>query len=126
MRAAGSEQASRLANPAAFVRRIARNLLIDRSRRRQTDVTVFPLDENRDIASPPEQMLELEAADLRRIYEDAVRSLPEKTRCVFLLSRDDELTYGQIGERLGITVATVQYHMVRAIAIVAAAVKDHR
>ncbi|AXB76568.1 RNA polymerase sigma factor [Novosphingobium sp. P6W] len=126
VRAAGSEQASRLANPAAFVRRIARNLLIDRSRRRQTDVTVFPLDENRDIASPPEQMLELEAADLRRIYEDAVRSLPEKTRCVFLLSRDDELTYGQIGERLGITVATVQYHMVRAIAIVAAAVKDHR
>lgn len=126
MRAAGSEQASRLANPAAFVRRIARNLLIDRSRRRQTGVTVFPLDEHRDIASPPEQMLELEAADLRRIYEDAVRSLPEKTRCVFLLSRDDELTYGQIGERLGITVATVQYHMVRAIAIVAAAVKDHR
>lgn len=125
-RAAGSEQASRLANPAAFVRRIARNLLIDRSRRRETDVVVFALDEQRDLACPPAQTLELEAADLRRIYEEAVGGLPEKTRCVFMLSRDEELTYSQISERLGITVATVQYHMVRAIAIVAAAVKDHR
>lgn len=87
---------------------------------------VFPLDEQRDLACPPAQMLELEAADLHRIYEEAVGGLPEKTRCVFMLSRDEELTYSQISERLGITVATVQYHMVRAIAIVAAAVKDHR
>ena len=40
MRAASSDQASRLINPAAFIRRIARNLLIDRARRliREFDV----------------------------------------------------------------------------------------
>ncbi|MGE3876902.1 MAG: RNA polymerase sigma factor [Parvibaculaceae bacterium] len=128
VRAAGSAQASRLVNPAAFVRRIARNLLIDRARRRESNnnIVVFPLDEQRDVSVPPEQTLNLEAADLLRIYEQAVNDLPEKTRRVLMMSRDDELTYSQISEQLGISMATVQYHMVRAIAIVAAAVKDHR
>jgi RNA polymerase sigma-70 factor (ECF subfamily) len=127
-RAAGSAQASRLANPAAFVRRIARNLLIDRARRRESDnnIVIFPLDEQRDASVLPEQTLNLEAADLLRIYEQAVNDLPEKTRRVFVMSRDEELTYSQISEQLGISMATVQYHMVRAIAFVAAAVKDHR
>lgn len=127
-RAASSAQASRLANPAAFVRRIARNLLIDRARRRAShnNVVIFPLDEQRDMSVPPEQTLDLEAADLLRIYEQAVNDLPEKTRRVFMMSRDEELTYSQISEQLGISMATVQYHMVRAIAFVAAAVKDHR
>jgi RNA polymerase sigma-70 factor (ECF subfamily) len=118
----------RLANPAAFVRRIARNLLIDRARRRASDnnIVIFPLDEQRDVSVPPEQTLDLEAADLLRIYEQAVNDLPEKTRRVFMMSRDEELTYSQISEQLGISMATVQYHMVRAIAFVAAAVKDHR
>ncbi len=127
-RAASSAQASRLANPAAFVRRIARNLLIDRARRRESDnnIVIFPLDEQRDASVLPEQTLNLEAADLLRIYEQAVNDLPEKTRRVFVMSRDEELTYSQISEQLGISMATVQYHMVRAIAFVAAAVKDHR
>jgi len=127
VRAAGSVQASRLINPAAFIRRIARNLLIDRTRRRKSDtVVLFPLEEHRDASVQPQQLLDLEAADLLRIYQQAVNDLPEKTRRVFMMSRDDELTYSQISEQLGISVATVQYHMVRAIAFVAAAVKEYR
>src|SRR3546814_15582045 len=80
----------------------------------------------RDASVLPEQTLDLEAADLLRIYKQAVNDLPEKTRRVFMMSRDEELTYSQISEQLGISMATVQYHMVRAIAFVAAAVKDHR
>lgn len=116
-RAAGSQHASRLINPAAFVRRIARNLLIDRARHEERhNVVFFPLDEQRDLASEPQQSWDLEAADLRRLYEEAVDSLPEKTRRVFLMHRVDELSYREIHECLGISVATVEYHMINALA----------
>ncbi|MCW2387179.1 RNA polymerase sigma-70 factor (ECF subfamily) [Sphingobium sp. B11D3B] len=127
-RAAGSRQAPYLANPAAFVRRIARNLLIDRARRRKREQSVvfYSLDEQQDISAPPEQETALQAVELMRTYQQALDALPEKTRNVFLMSRDEEMTYGEISAALGITAATVQYHMVRAIAFVAAAMKDHR
>lgn len=119
LRAASSEQAGRLINPAAFVRRIARNLLIDRARKLGRDnVVIFPLDEQRDLVAQPEQSLNLEASDLLRLYEDAVDRLPEKTRRVFLMHRVDEMSYREIHERLGISVATVEYHMVKALAYI--------
>jgi RNA polymerase sigma factor (sigma-70 family) len=126
-RAAGSRQAGVLANPAAFLTRIARNLLIDRARRRQANnVIMFPLDEARDQVVPPEQDMAIQASDLQRSYEQAIDRLPEKTRRVFLMSRAENLTYRQISEELGITVATVEYHMMRAIAFVATAMEAHR
>lgn len=119
-RAAGSEQASRLDNPAAFLRRIARNLLIDRSRRRAANaVSVVAMDEARDLSCSPQQEWYLEASDLLRLYEGAVDALPEKTRRVFLMHRVDEMTYREIHEKLGISVATVEYHMIRALAHIA-------
>lgn len=123
-RAAGSAQAARLINPAAFLQRIARNLLIDRARRQARDANlVVRLDDQMDAVAQPEQERTIEAADLKRSYDAAVAGLPEKTQRVFLMSRDQELTYAEIGERLGISSATVQYHMVRAIAEVTAQLK---
>ncbi|WP_369801432.1 RNA polymerase sigma factor [Novosphingobium sp. Fuku2-ISO-50] len=127
VRAAGSAQVGRLNNPAAFLRRVARNLLIDRSRRRGADdVIVFPLDEEQHAASLPEQEHHLEARDLMRLYEGAVDALPEKTRRVFLMHRVDELSYREIHERLGISIATVEYHMMKALAQIARAVDAGR
>lgn len=119
-RAAGSSQAAQLANPAGFLRRIARNLLIDRSRQsKRTNVLLFPLDEERDLAAAPQQEWGLAAGDLLKLYERAVDALPDKTRQVFLLHRVDELSYREIHERLGISVATVEYHMMKALAHIA-------
>jgi len=127
VRAAGSPQLGRLNNPAAFLRRVARNLLIDRSRRRNGDsVVIFALDEEQHAASLPHQEHHLEALDLMRLYEAAVDTLPEKTRRVFLMHRVDELSYRQIHERLGISVATVEYHMMKALAHLARAVDAGR
>lgn len=117
MRAANSQQASRLINPAAFIKRIARNLLIDLARRQaRNPVVFFLIDDQRDLVSPPDQSWNLEAADLLRLYEEAVDCLPEKTRRVFLMHRVDELSYREIHQRLGISIATVEYHMIKAIA----------
>lgn len=122
-RAAASGQADRLDNPGGFLRRIARNLLIDTGRRARTRGIAVPLEENGDTASPATQELALEAEDLLRLYEQAVAQLPEKTRRVFLLHRVEERSYREIHELLGISVATVEYHMMKALAHIARVVE---
>lgn len=123
----GSGESRRLANPAAFLQRIARNLLIDRARKRARDnVVVFPFEEERDIARPAEQEWGLEAADLLKLYEAAIDDLPEKTRRVFLMHRVDELSYRDIHRKLGISIATVEYHMIKALAHIARTVDAAR
>ena len=49
------------------------------------------------------------------ILLDAINSLPKKFRHVFLLRKIDELSYGEIALRLGISEKTVQRHLVEAM-----------
>lgn len=126
-RAAGSAQRHQLVNPGGFLRRIAQNLLIDRARRQKTArATFFPLREECDGATPAAQEWNLEAADLLRLYEAAVDAMPPKTRRVFLMHRVDELSYREIHERLGISIATVEYHMMKALGQISKAVDGGR
>ncbi|WOF44545.1 sigma-70 family RNA polymerase sigma factor [Sphingopyxis indica] len=127
VRAAGSQQRHRLNNPAGFLQRIATNLLIDRARHlARRNMSLVPLDEEQDIPSPPQQEWNMEAADLLQQYEDAVKAMPEKTRRVFLMHRVDEMSYREIHQTLGISIATVEYHMMKALAKIAAAVDQDR
>ncbi len=126
-RAAGSEQRHQLVNPGGFLRRIAQNLLIDRARRKKSArATFFSLCEERDGATPAAQEWNLEAADLLRLYEAAVDAMPPKTRRVFLMHRVDELSYREIHELLGISIATVEYHMMKALGQISKAVEGTR
>ena len=126
-RAAGSRQRGRLVNPGGFLRRIAQNLLIDRARhKRSPEVLILPFEDQRDAACAPRQEWQLEANDLLRLYEQAVDAMPFKTRRVFLMHRVDELSYRDIHERLGISIATVEYHMMRALAHIATALEVER
>ena len=126
-RAAGSEQRHSLANPGGFLRRIAQILLIDRARRQRLNPALFfSFQEESDAASPPQQEWNMEADDLLRLYEEAVDAMPPKTRRVFLMHRVDELSYREIHECLGISIATVEYHMMRALGFIAKVVDGGR
>jgi len=104
--------------PAAYLQRIARNLLFDHGRRAASHRADhhLPLADAGQIASPPDQGLAIEADDVMRRYARALAELPERTRTAFLLSRGDGLGYAAIGIELGISVPTVQYHVARALA----------
>lgn len=110
--------------PAAFLQRIARNLLIDRSRRLANRATHVPAAEHPDLVIPPTQVLGLEAEDVRRIYQHALAHLPVRTRTAFLLHRQRGLTYAEIALDLGITVPGVQYHIAKALSQVARALAE--
>lgn len=64
-RLVGSAMLDRLDNPATYLNRIARNMLIDRMRQRQRKGAIFyPLDEDRDAPVRAEQAWRIEARDL--------------------------------------------------------------
>jgi len=104
-------------NPKAYLTRTARNLLIERARRRMREQNVmFPLDEGRDAPVPPEQTWQIEAADLRSVYRRTLLNMPQKTRRIFLMHRLLGVTYREIAEHFGISEQGVEYHMMRALA----------
>lgn len=58
---------------------------------------------------------ELMAGTLAEAIEKAVAELPEKRRQIFLLSREQDLSYSAIAEVLGLSVKTVENQMARAL-----------
>lgn len=111
----GARGFERVARPEAFLSRVVRNLLIDRSRRGSARATHVPLCAAPDIAVPPEQDHGIALDQMRERYRHAVAALPERMRDVFVLHRVEELSYRQIAERCGISIRTVEKHMAEAI-----------
>jgi RNA polymerase sigma-70 factor (ECF subfamily) len=68
-----------------------------------------------------------EASDFRtlqQLYVQAVRQLPPQQQKVYLLSREEGLTYQQIASQIGIAAETVKKHMMAALRSVRAFVRD--
>jgi len=58
---------------------------------------------------------ELELAEVTAVVSDTVSRLPERTREIFLLNRQEGLKYREIAERLSISVKTVEANMGKAL-----------
>lgn len=104
-----------LERPEAFLNRIVRNLLIDRSRRLATRAPHVAVDDATAPAVRATQGDAIELAQMKERYRAAVSALPERMREVFLLHRVDGLGYKEIAEMLGISVRTVEWHIAEAI-----------
>lgn len=122
LRAVASPQLPILCNPRGFLFRIARNAIIDHARRQRCRIVTLPLIETVDASCAAEQEHQLEVDDLKAILVHALSRLPEKTRRVFIMHRFDGMAYRDIHHQLGISVATVEYHMMKALAHIRVAV----
>lgn len=116
-RLAGRRLPGPLKNPAAYLQRIARNLLVDRSRRHAAAPPFVDVgnDGLPEVAVAPDQGCDLEAEQMMTAYERAVEALPPRTREVFLLHRLGELSYQEIADRLAISPRTVEWHIAEAL-----------
>jgi RNA polymerase sigma-70 factor, ECF subfamily len=54
-------------------------------------------------------------ADISRNIREAIGELPEKCREIFLLSREENLKYQQIADKLNISIKTVETQMSKAL-----------
>lgn len=66
-----------------------------------------------------------ETAELEVRIQDAINSLPEKCREVFLKSRVDELKYSEIAEILNISIKTVENQISKALKILREKLGDY-
>ncbi|GAB4025344.1 RNA polymerase sigma-70 factor [Spirosoma gilvum] len=64
--------------------------------------------------SPAQRMI---GDELAHQIQRAIQKLPEQCRLVFTLSRFEELRYGEIAERLGISIKTVENQIGKALRI---------
>ena len=98
----------------SYLHRACRNRALNALRDQRRSATVpYSSDDEPSIAPSVETALYVQ--DLDEVVQQALQSLAPRTREVFLLSREQELTYGQIADTLGISVKTVETLMGRAL-----------
>ena len=97
---------AQIANPAAFLRRTAHNIVIDahrrdgRTRRVEQSLEIFVAN-NSDLS--PEDVLESKQ-ELERLNQ-VIASLKPKQRVALMLHRIDGLTYAEIAREMGISAS---------------------
>jgi len=132
MRVIGASREAHIQNPQAFVFRIAVNLLRDRHRKlMRSGMPVFvPIEE--DVASALEQEL-MEHCSPERVLlgretlAEALRTLGEigpLTREIFVLFRLEKMKQKDIASLYGIGQSTVEKHVIKAVAYLAARYRD--
>jgi RNA polymerase sigma-70 factor (ECF subfamily) len=63
--------------------------------------------------------------EVRKILDQGIESLPDACREIFLLSRNEELKYCEIAEKLGISVNTVKTQLKIALSRLREALRDY-
>ena len=104
-------------SPTAFAIRTARNVVYDSLRRQKVVAIDFVADVGAlglaDDAADPETAL-VARDELKRLRA-IVEALPTQQRRVFTLRKVYGLPPGEIAERLGLSVSTVEKHLVKAV-----------
>ena len=67
------------------------------------------------ILQSPEVEQRIEALETESMLARVFRSLPERAREMFLLNRQEGMTYAEIAEKLGVSVKVVEYNIVLAL-----------
>lgn len=101
-------------NMKSLLYKMANDLVISNYRKETTrmDFEQSMAAANDDPLSPED---ELAFGELTSLYAKALEQMPEKQRVVFLMSRNDELKYSEIAERLIISVKAVEKRMSAAL-----------
>jgi RNA polymerase sigma-70 factor (ECF subfamily) len=66
-----------------------------------------------------------EAAEIQKLYRQALEQLPPQTREIFLCSREKDMKYSEIAELTGLSVKSVEYHMSKALDVFRRVLKDY-
>jgi RNA polymerase sigma-70 factor (ECF subfamily) len=107
----------KLDDPAAYLFRTARNVALKRLSHRKVKQLATPQVEQLTVArlqSRPMHQLLQSSNDIAELFSVVAR-LPERCREVFVLCKLDGYSYSAAAEQLGVSVNTVEKHMVKAL-----------
>ena len=122
LKLAEQEDAGVIANPGAYLYRLAHNLTLDRMRANQRALARdgdwrlvnHACADREDVADLPNPEAALGARLRLDRLVGAVAALPPQTGRVFRLHKFDGLSYAETAERLGISRSAVEKHMTTA------------
>lgn len=117
LRAYVAEQKKEIEQPKAFLFRIAKNLALTQLTKKSRKITDY-LEEcgaSVVIECGAAADSEAEALESLGLYCDAVASLPEKCRQVFLLRKVHGLAHKEIAERMSLSVSSVEKYLLRGV-----------
>jgi RNA polymerase sigma-70 factor (family 1) len=109
-------------NVIGLIYKIAGNIMVSKYRRQQVELKFQKSINSDQLDYSPEE--ELQFNEIQKKYEKAISSLSENERTVFLLSRNDELKYHEIAERLNLSVKAVEKRMSKALALLKEEMKE--
>ncbi|WP_253189140.1 RNA polymerase sigma factor [Brevundimonas sp. LM2] len=111
-----------LQNLDGYVFEAAANLARDRARRQQArGGRHIDIDDIEPAADEPSPERVVDGRKRLDLMLSALDRLPPRARTIVILRRFESLTYGQIADRLGISVSAVEKHMVRSMSALRAA-----
>lgn len=93
--------------------KIAGDLFISQYRKQQVTFNFFHTFQPDNKSITPED--EINYQELKKAYDAALKSMPEKQRTVFLMSRVDELKYKEIADHLGLSAKAIEKRMTQAL-----------
>lgn len=119
LRAYTAERRELIEQPTAFLFRVAKNLALTRLSRKSQQITGYIEEacsnaETRLAAGSDE---EIEAQQCLGLYCEAIASLPEKCRQVFLLRKVHGLTHQEIGEHMNLSISSVEKYLRQGILV---------
>lgn len=110
------EQILPLDNFRLYISRMVRNRSIDYLRAQRVTTVDFDSPSDSCFISDSDLFEELVTKDLQQIIHDTLQSLSPQCRKIFELSREENLSYREIAQRLNISENTVKYHIKQALA----------
>lgn len=120
-------------NVLAYILTVIKHKCLDALRRKRTQeefVEYLQTNETRRLnlriatleACNPDRLF---SEELQQLVDEALASLPEQTRDIFIRSRYDNQSHKEIAEALGISTKTVEFHITKALKVLRVALKDY-
>ncbi len=117
LRAYVAEQQKDIEQPKAFLFRIAKNVALTKLTRKSRQITDYLEETGASLVIDCESSAEQAATaeESLGLYCEAVASLPDKCRQVYLLRKVHGLAHKEIAERMSLSVSSVEKYLLRGV-----------
>lgn len=114
-----------LDNPTAYIRAMVRNTANNQLRRMAHERLILQRLAKEDARQEPSAENDLDQQRFRKVWQQAIDSLPPRVKEVYLLSRTENLKNAEIAQRLGISIYTVKEYLKKALAVIRETLDKH-
>lgn len=132
LKVVGADETSEVREPRAYLYRLASNLMMDRWRSgRRSAARDAAWRDVAHVSGPTGDLDDAPSAETvvagrERLSQlmAALDRLPDRTKIVFRLHKFDGLSYAEVARELGVSKSTVEKHMMDALKVLAAKVRQ--